>query len=173
MTEIVSATLSQTSALSVSKTREISFERSAAALSVGTTLARGGGDSDAAQNLLDIVDISEEAQQRLLKQREDAFKLAEIVQGLASGSPFKPPAIDNGFIQVNVNAVAATERFSFTEMYELSFLQESTLSVETEDGGSFEITQSRVVEVSLAATFEAERSFAAGSINVNAGSFNA
>ena len=100
----------------------------------------------------------------LLQNREDAERLADIAQGLGGTRDiFSLPPRNQGLIQVNLDAIGATERFSFSESYELSFLQESTLTLET-DAGDIEITRSRLVEVELSASVEIERSFSAASL---------
>ena len=153
MTSINSAVLSQQQTLTLSRTVEQSYERSAQVF--GARASVGGREvlpADPFQRIFDLIDISEEAQSQLRRDRAFADALAGIRSGVGRGQ-----VLNRGGISIDLAAIGATERFSFSETYELSFLQESTLSIET-DNGSFEVTQTRLVEVSLSASIEFNRS---------------
>ena len=167
MTAINSATFAQQSVLSVSKSVELSYERSSKALQLGASLENPSSvSSDNFQRVFDIVEISDEAQARLLKNRDDANALAAYVQN-RPGPELRLLPLDPGRITVDFRAAEVSESFSFTETYELSFLKESSLEIET-DNGSIEVTQSSLVEVSLSATVEFSRSASAFSGSITA-----
>lgn len=160
MSDIQSISVSQTTSLAISRSVEIAYERQAQSLRA--SVVRGVGEQssqqDQSRGLFDIIDISDEAQQRLLDDLRSAEALADIAQGRSSGFKFTQPQIGSGQLRVDANALSVNERFSFSESYELSFLQETAIEVET-DQGSFEIIQSQVVEVSLSSTVDLQRSF--------------
>ncbi len=160
MTAINSATFAQQEVLSLSRSVEFNAERSSRALQLSASLGNQPNiTADSFQRVFDVVEISDEAQARLLRSRDDANALAAYVQN-RHGPELHILPLDPGRITVDFRAAEVSESFSFTETYELSFLKESTLEIET-DQGSIEVTQSSLVEVSLSATFEFSQSASA------------
>ncbi len=161
MTGIISASIAQTTSVSVTKSVEIQHQQSAAALSAS---AYAGGTrevpDDPLSRVFDIVDISEDAQRKLREDREFALRLASLVQGRNGVDENEAPLLKRGSLRVDIGAIAAQESFSFTESYELSFLQETTVTLETTDG-DIEISQSRLLEASYSRSFEYSSSAAA------------
>ena len=162
MAEIQSVTFSQNQSLSLTRSASASYARSERAVGLSASIGVGeeGSPQDGFGRIFDVIDISDDARRQLLQNRADAEALSAFVRGERPQVLKNPLVIDGGRIRVDAAAAEAIERFSFTEEYELSFLQESTLEIET-DEGSISITQSRLVEVSLAAsvTFESSASF--------------
>jgi hypothetical protein len=157
MTGILGASIAQTTSVSVTKSVEIQHEQRAAALSASAYLGRGREVSgDQFSKVFDVVDISEDAQRKLREDREFALELASLVQG-RNAVKTDEPLYKRGSLRVDVGAIAAQESFSFTESYELSFLQETTVTLETTDG-NVEITQSRLIEASFSSSVAFERS---------------
>lgn len=164
MAEIQSITFSQTQSLSISKSVSASYERSERAtglnLSLGQAQSSGQGGFG---GILDVIDVSDDARQKLLQDRADADALAAYVQGERPQVLSAPLVIDGGKIRIDARAAELAERFTFTEEYEASILQESTLEIET-DEGSITITQSRLVEASYSSTVSLEQSASFGSL---------
>ncbi len=158
MTGILGASIAQTTSVSVTKSTEIQHEQRAAALSASAYLGRGRVEAgDQFSKVFDVVDISEDAQKRLREDREFALQLASLVQGRRGVDTDDSPLLKRGSLRVDVGAIAASESFSFTESYELSFLRETTLKLETTEG-NIEITQSHLVEASFSSSVAFERS---------------
>ena len=167
MTGIIGASIAQTTSVSVTKSVEVTHERSVAALSASANLTRAREvPGDQFSKVFDVVDISEEAQRQLLEDREFALRLAALVQGREAVEPDDDIRLRRGSLRVDAGAIAASESFSFTESYELSFLQETTLTLETTDG-DIEITQSRLVEASYSQSLEYSQSAAAAYVNAS------
>ena len=168
MAEIQSIAISQTQNLSISKSVSASYEREtrSSALSLALGQGREGVSPDSFERVFDVIDISDDARQKLLQDRADAERLAAFVRGERPQVLKNPLVIDGGQIRIDAAAAEAIERFSFTEEYELSFLQETTLSIET-DEGSIEVTQSRLVEASFSASVTFEQSASFGSLQAS------
>ncbi len=167
MTAVNSATFAQQEVLSVSRSVEFNYERSSKALQLSASLENQSSvSSNNFQRVFDVVEISDEAQARLLQNHRDAEALAEYVQN-GHGPELRVLPPNPGRITVEFAALQESESFSFTETYELSFLRETSLEIET-DEGSVEVTQSSLVEVSLSATFEFSRSTSSFSGSITA-----
>lgn len=160
MTGILGASIAQTTSVSVAKSVEIQHEQRAAALSAVSYLGRGREvGEDAFSKVFDVVDISEDAQRKLREDREFALELASLVKG-RNAVQADEPLYKRGSLRVDIGAIAASEAFSFTESYELSFLQETTLTLETTEG-NIEVTQSRLLEASYSRSIEYSQSVTA------------
>ena len=168
MAEIQSIAVTQTQNLSISKSVNASYEREtrSSALSLALGQGREAVSSDSFERVFDVIDISDDARQKLLQDRADAERLAAFVRGERPQVLKNPWVIDGGQIRIDAAAAEAIERFSFTEEYELSFLQETTLSVET-DEGSLEIAQSRLIEASFSYSVSLERSASIGTLQTS------
>ena len=169
MAEIQSISVSQTQNLSLSKTVSASYERneriSALSLSAGrrevVPAPEGFG------GIFDVVEISDDRQRELIQARQDAENFAPVAHGERPEVLSAPLVIRDGRIQVDALAAQIAEQFTFSETYELSFLQETTVEIET-DQGSVEITQSRLVEASFSSTVSFEQSASIGALQVSA-----
>lgn len=170
MAEIQSITFSQNQSLSISKSVSASYERSERATGLNLSLAQardaGQGGLD---GILDVIDVSDDARQKLLQDRADAENFAAFVSGERLEVLSAPLVIRNGRVEIDALAAQISEQFTFKETYELSFLQEVRLEIET-DEGSIEITQSRLVEASFSSTVSLGYEASAGAIQA---SFNA
>ena len=168
MAEIQSVTLSQSQNLSVSKSVSASYERNESVVSLQGALQRDSAVSsaDGFGGIFDVIDISDDARQKLVQDRSDAENLSALVRGERPEVSSAPLVIRNGRVEIDALAAQISEQFSFNETYELSFLQETTLEVET-DEGSFSITQSRLVEASYSSTVSLERSASVGSLQAS------
>lgn len=168
MAEIQSIAVSQTQSLSLSKSISASYERQERASSLSASLGQGNValSPDGFGRVFDVIDISDEARQQLLQDRADAERLAAFVQGERPQVLSAPLVIQDGRVQVNALAAQIAEQFTFTEAYDLSFLQETTLEIET-DQGSIEITQSRLVEASISSTVTLEQSASVGALQAS------
>lgn len=172
MAEIQSISVSQTQNLSISKSVSASYEKESRSSGLSLALGRDGGHGRGHAHaygfdkVFDVIDISDDARQKLLQDRADAENLAAFVRGDRPQVLKNPLVIDGGKIRVDAAAAEAIERFSFSETYGLSFLQETTLSIET-DEGSLEITQSRLVEASYSYSASLERSASIGTLQTS------
>ena len=168
MAEIQSIAVSQTQNLSLSKSLSASYERRESVASLQASLGQGASQpsQDGFGGIFDVIDVSDDARQKLLQDRADAEALAAFVQGERPQVLSAPLVIQDGKVQVNALAAQIAEQFSFTETYELSFLQETTLEIET-DQGSIEITQSRLVEASFSSTVSLEQSASVGALQAS------
>jgi len=155
MAEIQSVVLSQSQSLSVSKSVSASYERNESVAALQGVLQGGvpAPSADGFGGIFDVIDISDDAREQLLQDRADAENLAAFASGERLEVLSAPLVIRNGRVEIDALAAQISEQFSFSESYALSFLQEATLDVET-DEGSFSITQSRAVEVSLSAAVD-------------------
>jgi len=116
--------------------------------------------------IFDVIDISDDQQRDLLQARQDAENFAAVARGERPEVLSAPLVIQDGRIQVNALAAQIAEQFSISETYELSFLQETTLEIET-DQGSVEITQSRLVEASFSSTVSVGREASFGALQAS------
>jgi hypothetical protein len=150
MSGVNGASIAQTETLTLSRTVELNYGSRSSALSLDVTA--GGGRAvlpDSFQKIFDVIDISEEAQEELLRNKQNADALAEYVRrGRGIEIRVLPPR--PGKVEIHVSSESLVKSFSLTEQVKLS-LQKS-VSVETEDGGHFEVEQS--IELSLSRTVE-------------------
>ena len=165
MAEIQSISVSQTQNLSISKSISASYERNSRAQALSLSAGQGSIDvaSDGFNKVFDVIDISSDARQKLLQDQADAERLAAFAQGERPQVLSAPLVIRNGRVEVNALAAQIAEQFTITESYEVNFSEETTVSVET-DQGSFEITQSRLVEANFSASVSLEQSASFGSL---------
>jgi len=167
MAEIQSIAFSQTQNLSVSQNVSASYERSESVVAL-----QGAADvapppppsGDGFGGILDVIDISDDARDKLLQDRADAENLAAYVNGERTEVLSAPLVIRNGRVEIDALAAQISEQFSVSESYEVSLSQVSTLEVET-DEGSFSITQSRLIEASFSSTVRLERSADVGALS--------
>ena len=98
---------------------------------------------------------------------ENAEELGRLLKGEEPESPIGLPR-NVGRIQIDFSAIELTERFSFTQNYELSLLQETAVSIDTSDG-NFEVTRSTLNEIDLTRTIEFAhtQSLSAGSASLS------
>ena len=157
MSGILSASIAQTDTINISKSVEVNFERSAQALGFSVSADLPPVPRDNFQRLFDVLDISDSAQERLLKNRDDAEALAAYVQS-SPGPKLTLLSLDPGKIRVDFTASEISEAFSFSETINVSLSRETTVSVKTTDGGSFEVSQTSEVEASLTRAVEILRS---------------
>ena len=167
MAEIQSITVSQAQNLSISKSVSSSYERNefAALLRTGRQVGSTQG-ADGFGGIFDVIDVSDDARQKLLQDRADAENLAAFARGERPEVLSAPLVIRNGRVEIDALAAQISEQFTISESYEVSFLQETTLEIET-DEGSIEITESRLVEASFSATVSFEQSASVGSIQTS------
>ena len=170
MTNVAAAAFSQQNTLSIIKTTDVSVERSVSALSGSVSIGGQVDESGPFSKVFDVLDISEDAQEKLIQDREDAEKLAQLLKGEEAESPIGLPR-NLGRIQIDFSAIEVTERFSFTQSYELSLVQQTAFAVQG-DEGNFEVTRSTLSEIDLSRTIAFERtqslSTAQSSLSVSA-----
>ena len=168
MAEIQSITFSQNQSLSLSRSVSASYERSESVTSLQASIGQRAAQpsADGFGGIFDVIDVSDDARQQLLQDRADAERLSAIARGERPEVLSAPLVIQDGRVQVNALAAQIAEQFSFSETYELSFLQETTLEIET-DQGSIEITQSRLVEASFSRSVSFEQSASFGSLHAS------
>jgi len=166
MADIQSITLSQTQSLSVSKSISASYERSESVARLQGVIgaSQPNQQDDAFGGIFDVIDVGDEQRQELIQARQDAENFAAIARGERTEVLSAPLVIRNGRVEIDALAAQISEQFSFNETYELSFLQESTLEIET-DEGSVSITQSRLVEASYSASVSFEQSASFGTLS--------
>lgn len=166
MSGIIGASIAQSTTVSFSKSVEINHEQRAAALSARAYLGRASDvPDDQFSKVFDVVDISEDAQRKLREDREFALQLASLVQG-RNGVEDDAPLLQRGSLRVDTGAIAVQENFSITESYEISFLSETTVTLETTEG-DIEISQSRLLEASYSRSLEYSQTAAAAYVNAS------
>ncbi|MBL4805267.1 MAG: hypothetical protein JKY71_10410 [Alphaproteobacteria bacterium] len=161
MTGILGASIAQNTTVSVTKSVEINHEQSVAALSARAYAGSGRAEADDPfSKVFDVVDISEDAQRKLREDREFALQLASLVKGRHGVDTDKAPLLKRGSLRVDAGAVAVQEKISVTESFEVSILNESTVTLQTTDG-DVEISHSRLLEASYSRSLEYSKSAAA------------
>jgi len=170
MAEIQSITFSQNQSLSLSKSVSASYERNESVASLQTSIGQQSVPSspDGFGGIFDVIDVSDDARQKLLQDRADAENFAAAVSGERTEVLSAPLVIRNGRVEIDALAAQISEQFTFNETYELSFLQESTLEIET-DEGSISISQSRLVEASYSSTVSLGREASVGALQASFG----
>jgi len=167
MAEIQSISFSQNQSLSLTKSASASYERSEAVASLRASIEQQSvqSSSDGFGGIFDVIDVSDDAREQLIQDRQDAENFSAIARGERTEVLSAPLVIRNGRIEIDALAAQISEQFTFNETYELSFLQESTLEIET-DEGSISITQSRLVEASYSSTVSLGREASVGSLSI-------
>lgn len=161
MTGILGASIAQNTTVSVTKSVEINYEQSVAALSARAYAGSGRAEADDPfSKVFDVVDISEDAQRKLREDREFALELAAIIKNRRTPDSDDRPLLKRGSLRVDIGAIAQQETLTVTESIKISILNESTVTLQT-DEGDVEITKSHVLEASYSRAFEYSRSAAA------------
>ena len=125
----------------------------------------GNASSDAANQVLDVIDISDDARQQLLQDQADAELLASIATSERPQVLTAPLILRNGRIEVDAIAAQIAQQFTFEESFELDFLQETSVTIET-DEGSVEFTQSTALEVDFSSSISIEQNAETGSFQI-------
>ena len=146
MTVAADALIAKTEAVTITKTDTFELKRDSSQLSFGVsdTLI-----SDSFQKVFDVVDISQEAQEELLRNKQNADALAEYVRrGRGIEIRVVPPR--PGKVEINVSSQSVQDSFQFAQTTKLAL--QKTQSVELNGSGDIKIEQS--VELSLSRTVE-------------------
>ncbi|MFK7839160.1 MAG: hypothetical protein AB8B83_02420 [Bdellovibrionales bacterium] len=152
MADIQSLTISQTRSISIAQETTEIYERSRSGLSISASSVANQAESNSFDTVLDVIDISLDARQKLLQERADAESLAAIAAGEQTEVLSAPLVLRNGRVEIDALAAQISEQFQISESFELDVFEETTLSVET-DEGSFSITQSRLIEADFSSSF--------------------
>lgn len=168
MAEIQSIAISQSQSLSLSKSVSASYERNESVASLQASLGRASVEPapEGFGGIFDVIDVSDDARQKLLQDRQDAENLAAYVRGERAEVLSNPLVIRNGRVEIDALAAQISEQFTITESYDVSFVEETTLEVET-DEGSFSITQSRLIEASYSSTVSLGQSASVGALQAS------
>ena len=153
MSGINSASIAQQETLSLKRSVEVNYERTQAAAALNISVDRADPiPSENFQKIFDVVDISDEAQEELLRNKQNADALAEYVRrGRGIEIRVVPPK--PGKVQIAVSAESVKESFSITESISLS-LERSTSVEVSGDAGSISAEQTQSIDVTLSRTVE-------------------
>lgn len=153
MSGVNSASIAQQETLTLSRTVELHYEREASALSLNVSAGDVGAiPSDSFQKVFDVIDISEQAQEELLRNKQNADALVEYVRR-GGGIQIRVVPPRPGKVEIKVSSESLKESFSYTETIKLNYL--SSKSVEFKSGDqSFSVQSDQSIELSLTRTVD-------------------
>lgn len=155
MAIIESVSVSQTKSVSVQHRVEASAQQSVARVEANVLQSPSNNNFE---RVFDLVDISEEAKQKLLQDHVEALVLADNLKTRGTFFGLNSSVSGQGGGSIRVSGVAASESYQLAETFSASYAQDTTIEIET-DEGRFSISYSKAAQAELASSIEVERRF--------------